>query len=189
MQEAGYGLTEQAFGGNQGRNAADASLLVKFFKNAKLNEGRTSQEGRPIYEDVDYIQIMQPGNKDSIIIRPATKMDKARFAEHYSRYQARQDEEYIEGTLLTDWPGISRAQAEELSFFNIRTVEQLASVSDSNAQNIMGIQLLKNKAVAYLEAAESQAVAEDLQEAKDEIEELKAQVANLTAKLVEPEEE
>lgn len=167
IQEAEYGVTDLAMQGQQGRFSADDTLLVKFFKHPKLNQTRSAEEGRPIYEDTDYIQIMQPGNKDSIIIRPAMEMDKQRFAEHFRRYEVRQDEEYVEGTLLDDWPGITRAQCEELKYLNIRTVEQLAAVSDSNAQGIMGIQALKAKAAKFLETAESDATAEkfaDLEE-------------------------
>jgi len=179
LQEAGYGITEQAFGGSKARYAADSSLLVKFFKHPQLNDARTAEEGRPIYEEVDYIQIMQPGNKDSIIIRPATPMDKSRFSEHFSRYTARMDEEYVEGTLLREWPGITRAQAEELAFFNIKTVEQLANVSDVNAQPIMGINMLREKARAYLEVAEKEAVAEELLAANARINRLETMLAEL----------
>jgi hypothetical protein len=52
------------------------------------------------------------------------------------------------------------------------TVEQLASISDSNAQNIMGIQLLKQKAERYLEASKEEAIAEkfnDLQAKYDDL--------------------
>lgn len=167
QQEANYGLTEQAFGGNQARYAADATLLVRFFKNPKLNEGKSAIEGRPIFEETDYIQIMQPGNKDSIIIRPATPMDKNRFAEHYRKYTARQEQEYVDGTLLSEWPGVTRSQCEELAYFNIKTVEQLAAVSDSNAQKIMGIQVLKSKAAAYLESADGEKAAEELRKQKE----------------------
>jgi len=161
----------------------DEVLLVKFFKHPRIDQSKSAEEGRPIYVETDYIQIMQPGNKDSIIQRPATKMDKQRFAKHYKRYEARTDEDYVEGTMLDEWPGITRSMCEELKFYNIRTVEQLAGVTDSNAQNIMGINTLKRKAEAYLEVAADEAIAEAFAESKQENADLRALVEELSAKV------
>ncbi len=180
--EADIGLTNMAMGDNP-RYSADNTLLVRFFKHPRQNEAKSKEEGRPIFEETDYIQIMQPGNKDSIVTRPATMRDKDRFAEHYRKYQAREDDDHIEGTLLEQWPGMSRAQVEEFKFLNIRTVEQLANMSDSNAQGIMGINTLKQKAAAYLEAAKDSAVVEQLAEQKNENDELRKLVAELSTKV------
>lgn len=179
LQEADFGMTDLAMQSANGRYQGDQHLLVKFFKHPKLNQIRSKDENRPVFEDTDYIQILQPGNKDSIIIRPATKMDKSRFAEHFRKYEARQDEEYVEGTILEEWPGITRSQVEELKYLNIRTVEQLAQVSDSNAQNIMGVQALKQRAAEYLERSKETATADALAESKAEIEELRSMVEAL----------
>lgn len=164
LAEADSGLTAMAMAGQQGRFQGDEYLLVRFFIHPKRDPQRSAAEGREIFVDTPYISIMQPGNKDSIVIRPATKMDKDRFAEHWRKFQARtgDEEDVIEGTLLSEWPGCTRAQVEELRYLNVRTVEQLAGMSDSNSQNIMGIQLLKTKAKKYLEAADKSATAEAL---------------------------
>jgi hypothetical protein len=184
MQEAALDLTQAAFDSSAGRYRGDNHLLVKFFTHPRLNTTRSAEEGRPIYVDTPYIQIMTPGNKDSIVIRPATEMDKARFAEHYRKYQAREDQDAVEGTLLEEWPAISRSQVEELKFLNIRTVEQLANLSDSNGQHIMGVNMLKQKAVKFLDEAKGGA----LQEAQEMIRQLSARLAALEA-VEEPEEE
>jgi hypothetical protein len=80
----------------------------------------------------------------------------------------------VEGTLLEEWPAISRGQVEELKFLNIRTVEQLVGLSDANAQNIMGINGLKEKAKKYLEASEKEATAEKFAELEAKYEALLA---------------
>ena len=151
---------------NTGRHNGDETLLVRFYLHPKQNRVKSEAEGRPIFEDTDYIEIMQPGNKDSIIKRPATEMDKQRFAEHYRKYEARQSQDHIEGTVIDQAPFVTRAQVEELKFLNIRTVEQLAGLSDSNAQGIMGIQALKQKAKDWLESASDNATKEALAEQK-----------------------
>lgn len=190
LNEADHGLTEMAMQGQQGRYAADNTLLVRFFKHPKLSSTRSAEEGRPIYEEVDYIQIMSPGNKDSIIQRPADDMDKNRFAEHYQKYKARgSDDEVLEGTRLEDWPGITRSQCEELKFFNIHTLEQIMATADSNAQNIMGFGLLKQKAEAYLTDADANAAKQALADQKRENEELRALIAALNDRLDEQEDE
>lgn len=158
MNEADYGITDMAM--SNGRYQGDESLLVKFFKHPLLNQIKSEEQGRPIYEETPYIQIMQPGNKDSIVVRPASDMDKNRFAEHYRKFEAREDQDSIEGTLLEEWAAVTRSQVEELRYLNIRTVEQLATVSDSNAQNVMGINLLREKAKKFLETSEKEATAE-----------------------------
>lgn len=179
LPEADYGLTESAFQGDAGRYAHDDVLLVKFFYHPRLQQTKSEEAQRPIYEDEAYIQIMQPGNKDSIVIRPAMEMDKQRFPDHWKKFLARDDQDSVQGTLLEEWPGITRSQVEELKFFNIRTVEQLAQISDSNAQNIMGIQMLKSKAETYLENSEKEALASDLAKKDEQIAELLARMERM----------
>ena len=178
LQEAEAGLTNMAMSQQQGRYQGDEFLLVKFFIHARLNQTKTKKQGRPIYEDTVYVSIMQPGNKDSIVVRPATGMDKARFAEHWRKYQARTDDndEIVEGTPLKDWAGVTRAQCEELRYFNIRSVEQLAALSDANAQNIMGINMLKQRATKWLESSKENATTDALAAANARIDELMAMV-------------
>lgn len=181
MNEADYSMTDAAFNSSNGRYLSDASLLVKFFLHPKLNPNKSAAEGRPIYEELDYISIMTPGNKDSILMRPATAEDKLRFAEHFKKYKAREDQEALEGTPLAQWPGVTRGQVEELKFFNIRTLEQLVGAPDSATNRIMGIQYLRQKAEAYLEAAVDNATAEALEAANRTIESLTARLDALEA--------
>jgi hypothetical protein len=174
QHEALHDTTDLAM--NNGRHHGDAHLLVKFFMHPRLNQLKTKEMSRPIYEEQAYIQIMQPGNKDAIIIRPAMEMDKARFAEHYRKFEARESQDHFEGTLLDEWPGITRSQCEELKFLNIRTVEQLANLTDSNAQNVMGLNMLKQKANEFIEASEKNATTEKFAELEAKYDALMAQI-------------
>lgn len=159
---------------------ADEQLLVKFEIKAKLDSDATAKEGRPIYRDMEYINIRAPGSSDNVI-RPATQRDKDRFPRHYSAFQNRvNDEEYVEGTLLSEWPVCNRSQVEELAFFGVKTVEQLANTSDANGQAFMGFNGLKRKANEWLEAAaQGVQLSEMLQELakRDEL------IAEMSAKL------
>jgi hypothetical protein len=184
LTESNYSETDLAM--NNGRYHGDNTLLVKFFMNPRINSVKSAEAGRPIFKEVPYVQIMQPGNKDSIIIRPATEMDKKRFAEHFRKFEAREDQEAIEGTLLEEWAGITRSQCEELKYLNIRTVEQLSTVSDSNSQGIMGIGYLKEKANKYIEDTAGDATAEALADLQTKYEALMAQMAATPIEVVKP---
>ena len=208
MLESDYQMTEQAFleesGAPNARYAGDDKLFVKFHTVAIPDVEKSAEEGRPIYKETVQIQIMQPGNKDSIIDRPITEEDKRRF---YRRYNAWVENEkvLIEGTMLEAVARdpllmISVAQMEELKYFGIYTVEQLASVSDSNAQKFMGINELKKRARTYLEASEKKSATTrlhaELEKRDNEIASLKeamraqqAQMAKLMEKLTETPEE
>ena len=130
----------------------DEHLAVKFFVEPLKNEARSAQEGRPIFEDVEWISIMAPGSRNEVR-RPSRPGDVERFPQHYARFKAREEQEVLDGTPLTEWTGITRSQAEELKFWNIRTVEQLAACSDQNTQNFKGLVTLKQSAQQYLDAA------------------------------------
>ena len=166
LNEALHGTTDMAM--NSQRSHGDETLLVKFFLHPKQNQIKTKEAGRPIFEDIPYIQIMQPGNKDSVKVAPATERDKQRFPEHYRKFVAREDQEALEGTPLREWAGVTASQCKEFEFLNILTVEQLAAVSDSNGQGIMGLGFLKEKAAKFIENAKLGATAEALAEMKAE---------------------
>lgn len=147
LDEADLELTKTAFGKDEGK------LVIRFFRHPVQNDAKTESEGRPIFEDVDFISIRVPGDKLSEIERPVRETDKSRFPAHWLRYKAGLEGSPITGTPLEAWPSVTRAQVEELKFFNVRTVEQLADLSDGNAQKFAGIQSLKTKAKAFLELA------------------------------------
>jgi len=179
LAEADMGMTSAAMG----NGAGDEQLLVRFYLHPKQNAPKSKEMGRPIFEDREYIEIIQPGNKDNIIRRPASELDKSRFPEHYRKWQARQtDEEQIEGTLLDHWPAVTRSQVAELKYLNIFTVEQLAGLSDSNAQGMMGVNLLKKRAAEYLDAAKNQANADAMLDLKATNERLQEQINTLMAR-------
>ncbi len=157
LSEADLSMTEQAMAIGQGNmRPGDETLLVRFYLRSLQNEQKSEEAGRPIFEDVEYISIRVPGNKNSSIERPIRKDDLERFPRHYQAFKNR-EEAVVEGTPLESWPGVTRSQVEELRFFNVHTVEQLAEISDSNAQNFMGIQLLRTRAKTFLEAAKENA--------------------------------
>ena len=164
----------------------DEGLLVKFFIKPLQDDEETKKQGRPIFKDVEYVDIKIPGDRLGGIARPARQADIERFPRHYEAFKSRTKNEYIEGTLLAEWPLMSRSMVEQLAFFNVRTVEQLVAMSDGNAQQFMGINKMKAKAKEWLKIAKEGKAAADmaaeLDKRDDEINQLKAQMAELMAK-------
>lgn len=158
MEEADYDITEAAFmGGEQNaRYAGDSKLFVVFFKHPTQDQEATLKEGRPMFKEETYVRIMVPGDKDSIIVRPAREMDIMRFAKQHAAYE-KGEGEFHDGTPLKAWPMITRGQVEELKFFGVYTVEALAELADIHVQKFMGVGVLKEQAKAYIQQAKETA--------------------------------
>jgi hypothetical protein len=84
---------------------------------------------------------------------PVNDEHKARWPEQYAAFKAGR-EAPLEGTPLAAWPKMSRARVEELAYFHIRTIEQLAQVDDGRLQNLgMGARQERESAKLFLEVA------------------------------------
>lgn len=161
----------------------DKRLYVKFTMEAVQDEDKTAEEGRPIFRDAEFVEIRVPGDKDTILFRPVEPNDKKRFARHYAAFKAGQSDALV-GTPLSVVPWLTKSKVEELAYFNIRTVEQLAEIPDGGPA---GFPTLKAKAKDFLAAAAGAAPAEALRrelEKRDvELQTLKMQVEELTKAL------
>ena len=164
-------------------NEADKNLLVRMFTKDVQNKLESEAKGRAIFKEKTYIEIRIAGQRDAQACRPITHADKQRFPAHWEAYQKRV-EPPTEGTPLSEWAVISRTQAEELAFINVKTVEQLSTVADTNIQNFKGGYGLREKALKWLKRTEIEADKRDKSEMRNEIEELKAQIAKLAATAV-----
>lgn len=167
----------------QGNNEGDNALLVKFEVRPKEDKTASREQGRPIFKDVEYVDIRTPGSRNGHICRPATLADKQRFSRQYDAFK-RRVEAPVEGTPLAEWTVITRSRVEELQYFNLKTVEQLANMRDSDAGRIMGGLGLKQQAKEWLEQNDAEAVkrvVSENAELKAEVAELKEQVAAMLA--------
>lgn len=189
------------------RSPFDASLWVKFEQREVMNQAKSYGEkildrdgkivhdikgaGHPVFDNVDYVQIVIPGDKTSQVDRPVTycgtrdengqivdfpaqcrfherpsDCDVHRFFDEWKMYKDGQKEQ-TSGTSLKNWPGIPRGVVEELAYFKVYTVEQLAELNDSNAARFFAH---RERARLYLKTAEKVAIASDIRaelDAKD----------------------
>lgn len=173
----------------QGRESeADSQLLVRFFLREREDKQATAEQGRPIFKEQEYVEIRAAGRRDALACRPATHMDKQRFPRHYEAFKQRV-ELPVEGTPLAEWPQASRSVVEELSFMRVKTVEQLANMSDNDATNFRGGMTLKQRAIDFLKysdktklIAEKQQLADKLAAQDEELAELRKMVEELSAR-------
>ncbi len=129
-----------------------SNVLVQFYSEPVLNEFKSTEEGRDIYEDREHIRIVVAGSRDEIV-RLATPEDRREFKAQYQQYKENASAP-VEGTPLAELPGISGSQVKELAFFNVKTVEALADLSESSrAHGLMGVRELVGRAQGYLAKA------------------------------------
>ncbi len=167
---------------NEGsQNEADKVLLVKFFFKPMLDKEKSAQEQRAVYKDRLYISITIPGSREATV-RVAHAGDLERFPEHYARFKNRVEEPQ-EGTPLKEWPMITRSMAEELSFLNVKTVEQLAGMTDTHAGKLMSGYQLKQDAKNWLERTKKDVseskLQKELSERDETIAKMQAQIEEL----------
>lgn len=160
----------------------DDDKLVAFFHIESIqNNFKSNEAGRPIFEDVPHITIITPGSRDKFVGK-ATEEYKRRFPKQWAQFLAKENVEE-NGTPLSAVTWLTRSQIAEFNAVQIRTVEQLANLSDTLSQKFMGIHQIRSRAKTFLDAAAGVAVEENLKKelAKrdEEIEQLKAQMKEL----------
>jgi hypothetical protein len=164
--------------------APDASF-ARFYLKPVQNNFRTEQEGRPIFEDKEYVEISFPGDRRSIVDRLVKAEDRTRWPQQYKAFK--EDLEQVgEGLPLSEWAAMTRSQVEEYKFFRVRTLEQMAGISDGVLSDMpMGTRELRDQAQRWLAAAAgaqpTAALAAEVSRKDDRIVELEAQLAEARA--------
>lgn len=136
----------------------DNGLYVEFSMEAIQNEQRSIDEGRPIFEDKEYITIRIVGDTKTVRKRPVQKEwqgntppDTERWPRQYAAFKNQQSQS-VDGTPITEWAAITKSDAASMKAMNIHTVEMLANLGDGNL-NWMGARQMRDKAKAWLEQA------------------------------------
>jgi hypothetical protein len=151
--------------------------MPRFYMKPVKNEYESEKQGRDIYADTEYVEIIIPGDKYNIVNERVKDEHRNRWATQYAAFKAGQ-EAPLEGTPIEEWAPISASQALELKSVHVRTVEQLAGLSDSQLAKAvpMGGFALREKAQGWLKQASD---AQPLAEAMQQINALQAQLDEL----------
>lgn len=167
-----------------------SGVFVQFYTDAVELKAESERQGRPIFQDMPHIRKMIPGDAGNVIERVAKEFDQRQHPREWDVFK-RQQSTGLVGTPLEQWPQVTRAQVKEAKYFEVHTVEQMSELSDTSCQKMgMGFFDLRNKAKAYLDAAKGTAAetaqAAENQRLRDEIEALKAQVADVAPRRGRP---
>jgi len=164
---------------------ASAGVYGKFYTRPIPNDEKSALEGRPIFEDVVFVEIVAAGNGTNIVRRPARDTDKQRFRQAYQQFLDGADQ--VTGTPLTEVAWITGSQREEMAYIKIRTLEQLAELNDQACGRIPGMYELKRKAAAWMAQAKEAAPFDALHAENAELKErLAALEAAMTSKPSKP---
>lgn len=168
---------QQAYQLQNDQNAGDRALHVRFFFDEIKDDVASEKESRPIFKSVEMCEIRY-GDKDNVICDRVKYMHpdpRLRFAAQYARFKAGEATQVV-GTLLRQWGLITMAEAKSYEAMEILTVEQLAGLSDTTAQQIRGSMTDRQKARDFLLMAAGQA---PIAQARAENEALRRELQNL----------
>lgn len=166
------------------------NLYVRFYQDKFLMGFKSEQAGHPVYDDMDFVEIMTPGDMNNIIQRPATERDIKQFSALYQSYKAGQ-EAPVEGIPLESWPRLTSATVANYKAMGVKTIENVANMSDQVCNKVaMGAMGDRTAAKAYLALAKDSALAQkqalELERQNATIDDLKRQVAELVASAEKP---
>jgi hypothetical protein len=173
-------------------NNADSRLQVRFYKRPVHQEQESLAAGRPIYKEFDFVHICVAGDSLTEIDTYALASHKARFPVQWAHYQNRvgADDQEVVGTPVSEWPLVSKSQAEELRAMKFHTVEAIAGASDQQLQRMgmaagMSPYAFRDKAKAFLNlatnAAETDKREQEINALKEELAKKEQETAKMKA--------
>ena len=173
---------------------------VRFFTHVEQNPTKSREKGRPIYDEIEAVEISFGGDRLMKRVFPAqafarhhTKEDGTteeqtyamRFSEHYKRFKAGK-EQAQDGTPIEQLPFLTKGKVLELKALGIYTAENLAALDGQNLKNLgMNGRELKSQAQAYLDRSTDSAAVTKL--AADN-EDLRAQLKALQEQMTQASE-
>lgn len=140
------------------------ALTVPFFKTIAVQDEIASKAaGRPIFKDLEVVEVRIAGDRNYAPTFPAHSMWQRidgnevtyaqRWPEAYARFAAGK-EQVAAGTPLSELPFLSEGKRAELRALKVYTAEALASLDGKNLKALGDLgREMKNQATAYLERA------------------------------------
>ena len=158
-----------------------------FFTEEIEDTAATEAAGTLKMKQVERVRLVTAGDMNSAPVHPINDEIRQRFPEQYARWKSTQTNDFIDGTPLSAWPQASRGLVMELAAVNIRSVEDLAAVADTNLHRISEGRVLRAKAQAWLatnkDSAKAAEYAAKFERQSAELEALKQQVRELAAQI------
>lgn len=167
------------------KQKADTHGLVPVFFNHRV----AKEDGTLLVQEC--VKIIVPGDMKTESIRKVTTREKQMFPDAYEAWKRGEGYE-VDGTSLELFLGRDDPRIPDLRYAKIRTVEELAGMSDTHVQNLgMGFRELRDQAKAFIaRKTGTDALMAQNEEMQAQMKEMREQMAALTAggpKEVEPE--
>lgn len=180
----------------------DGSAL-RIWKDTAQNKFLSEREGRALFDEVIYVEVISPGSRDSTPIfevkrtfAPEMGLSQPKLGLKYAEYkQFIEDFEKnaeidasLTGTPLAQWAEMTRTMAASLKAQQVYTVEALANLPDSRL-SIVGPdgRTWREKAAAFIASAKDSAyvttLAADLERTRQELAERDERIAALAAQV------
>lgn len=170
-------IAEQQSGNTE---AASDGCIATFYTHPVQNKHKSRIEDRPIFDPVPYVKIVSPGDNKSVVDREVQDADKKRWPNAWRRFEA-EEEGTLDGTPLEEWGYLTVTQRAEYRHVGMRTVEQLANLSDDMVAKIgPGAREIRERAAQYLKPQDD--VVTDL---RSQIADKDRQIADLEGQLSE----
>lgn len=161
---------------------------IRFWNDAYKNEAKSKEAGVPVFDTVPWCEIRVVGEPDTIagpVHRMQQYMSEPAFLAGFEEFKRNNASEGIIGTPLSKVAWLERGEVETLAYAGIRTLENLAAVSDGAITRIPGGLAMRKRAADMLAAAKSEAplqqMSDELAKRDDEIRNLKAQITEILA--------
>jgi hypothetical protein len=194
----------------------DAGFIVSFREEPEFMEYLSKQAGSPVYRNRIMTTMIAPGNTKTVWDHPTTGIayemaiddesgevhtiweiqetcengdvpEPIKYAKAWQRF-LKKSTTAADGWPIEEWGVVSRTYAQSLKAQNVHTVQQLAALSDVNAQNIMGAIKYRDLAKAALDERQKTRILSREQEraskAEEQVSMLSKQVADLQASIV-----
>lgn len=159
----------------------DKSLVVEFFVGKKLLGAKSQEAGREIYEDREFVKIQIKGQDKQVVVEEVKPFHKQKYPISYNLFQMGKPLPVV-GTPIGQLPGVGPSLVHSLQGLQLRTIEDVADLTDENTLSSigMGARDLVTRAKAFIQKAMPKAVALE-EENKALREQLTAMNERLTA--------
>lgn len=191
----------------------DAGWIVTFREEPEFMEFLSKQSGSPVYRNRLMTTMVSPGNTKTVWDHATTGIayemviddesgevhttweimeqcengdvpEPVKFPNAWGRF-LKKTTTAVEGWPIEEWGAVSRTYAASLKSQNIHTVQQLANLSDMNAQSIMGAIKYRDLAKAALDDRAKTRILSREQERASQAEERNALLTKQVADLQE----
>jgi hypothetical protein len=155
----------------------DDGSALRFYEEAEQNNAATERCGRPIFDQVLFVEVITPGSRESApvficerkyaeevgISEPQRTGYFERYRKQIDAYRSGTSNIDVTGTPLSAWPRMTVALVATAAAAGIFTIEGLAELPDANLTKFgPGARGLRDQAKAFVEAAAGNAPLEAL---------------------------